>query len=60
MVGVRRTRLNRKTVDRLIAPRPLQPKGSRKMAESITTLTNETFDEVIGSAELPVVVDFWG
>ena len=29
------------------------------MAESITTLTTETFDEVIGSAELPVVVDFW-
>ena len=29
------------------------------MAESITTLTNETFDEVIGSADLPVVVDFW-
>ncbi len=29
------------------------------MSESITTLTNETFDEAIGSAELPVVVDFW-
>lgn len=29
------------------------------MAENVTTLTNETFEEVIGAAELPVVVDFW-
>ncbi|MXW42946.1 MAG: thioredoxin [Acidimicrobiia bacterium] len=29
------------------------------MAEGIAILTNETFDETIGSAELPVVVDFW-
>ncbi len=29
------------------------------MAESILTLTNETFDETINSTEIPVVVDFW-
>ncbi len=29
------------------------------MAESITTLTMETFHEVIGSSELPIAVDFW-
>lgn len=29
------------------------------MAENVITLTNETFEEVIGAAELPVVVDFW-
>ncbi len=29
------------------------------MAESILTLTNETFEETINSAEIPVVVDFW-
>ena len=29
------------------------------MAEGILTLTTNTFDEVINSAETPVVVDFW-
>ena len=29
------------------------------MAEGIITLTTSTFDEIIGSAETPVVVDFW-
>ena len=29
------------------------------MAEGITNLTTETFDETIGSAEVPVLVDFW-
>ena len=29
------------------------------MAEGITTLTTETFDEEIGGFEAPVLVDFW-
>ena len=29
------------------------------MAEGIATLTDSTFDEEIGAAESPVVVDFW-
>ncbi len=29
------------------------------MAGSITTLTDATFDEVIGSATEPILVDFW-
>jgi thioredoxin 1 len=29
------------------------------MAHGIQTLSTNTFDEVIGSAETPVVVDFW-
>jgi thioredoxin 1 len=29
------------------------------MAEGISTLTDTTFDEEIGAAEEPVIVDFW-
>jgi thioredoxin 1 len=29
------------------------------MSEHITTLTDSTFDEVIGSSSEPVLVDFW-
>jgi thioredoxin 1 len=29
------------------------------MAENITTLSDSTFDEQIGSADTPVLVDFW-
>jgi thioredoxin 1 len=29
------------------------------MAEGITTLTNSTFDEVIGGSDKTVIVDFW-
>ncbi len=29
------------------------------MAGSITTLTESTFDEVVGSATEPILVDFW-
>jgi thioredoxin 1 len=29
------------------------------MSEQITTLTDATFDEVIGSSEKPMLVDFW-
>jgi len=29
------------------------------MAENISTLTDATFDEEVGSSELPVLVDFW-
>ncbi|MEZ5144469.1 MAG: thioredoxin [Acidimicrobiales bacterium] len=29
------------------------------MAQNIATLTDTTFDEEIGSAEAPVLVDFW-
>jgi thioredoxin 1 len=29
------------------------------MGEQITTLTDATFDEVIGSSEKPILVDFW-
>ncbi len=29
------------------------------MSENITTLTDTTFDEVIGSADKPILVDFW-
>ena len=29
------------------------------MSANITTLTDATFDEVIGSAEKPILVDFW-
>jgi thioredoxin 1 len=29
------------------------------MSEQITTLTDATFDEVIGASEKPILVDFW-
>jgi len=29
------------------------------MSEQITTLTDATFDEMIGASEKPVLVDFW-
>jgi thioredoxin 1 len=29
------------------------------MSEQITTLTDATFDEVIGSSDKPILVDFW-
>jgi thioredoxin 1 len=29
------------------------------MSQNITTLTDASFDEVIGSADKPVLVDFW-
>ena len=29
------------------------------MSDQITTLTDATFDEVIGAAEKPILVDFW-
>lgn len=29
------------------------------MSENITTLTDATFDEFIGAAEKPILVDFW-
>lgn len=29
------------------------------MSDQITTLTDATFDEVIGSSDKPVLVDFW-
>ena len=29
------------------------------MSENITTLSDATFDEVIGSSDKPVLVDFW-
>ena len=29
------------------------------MSEQITTLTDATFDEVIGSSSKPILVDFW-
>jgi thioredoxin 1 len=29
------------------------------MADGITTLTTDTFDETVKSAEKPVIVDFW-
>jgi thioredoxin 1 len=29
------------------------------MNEKITTLTDATFDEVVGSADKPLLVDFW-
>ena len=29
------------------------------MADTITTLSTQTFDEIIGSATEPIVVDFW-
>jgi thioredoxin 1 len=29
------------------------------MAESFTVLTDATFDEEVGSSDVPVVVDFW-
>ena len=29
------------------------------MSENITTLSDATFDEVIGSSDRPVLVDFW-
>jgi len=29
------------------------------MAGNLEELTNETFDEEVGSSELPLVVDFW-
>jgi len=29
------------------------------MSNQITTLTDATFDEVVGSSEKPILVDFW-
>jgi len=29
------------------------------MSEHITTLTDATFDEVVGAADKPILVDFW-
>jgi thioredoxin 1 len=29
------------------------------MAANITTLTDATFDEVVGSSDKPILVDFW-
>jgi len=29
------------------------------MSENITTLTDATFEEVIGASEKPILVDFW-
>ncbi len=29
------------------------------MSENITTLTDATFDEVVATAEKPILVDFW-
>jgi thioredoxin 1 len=29
------------------------------MSEQITTLTDATFDEVVGASEKPILVDFW-
>jgi thioredoxin 1 len=29
------------------------------MSESIATLTDATFDEVVGSSDKPILVDFW-
>jgi len=29
------------------------------MAGNLVELTNETFDEEVGSSELPLIVDFW-
>ena len=29
------------------------------MSDKITNLTAETFDELVGAAEGPVLVDFW-
>ena len=29
------------------------------MAEGVTTLSDKTFDEEIGAAETPILVDFW-
>jgi len=29
------------------------------MSEHITTLTDATFDEVVGASEKPILVDFW-
>ena len=29
------------------------------MSEQITTLTDATFDEVVGSSDKPILVDFW-
>lgn len=29
------------------------------MSEHITTLTDATFDEVVGASERPILVDFW-
>ena len=29
------------------------------MSETITTLTDATFDEVVGSSDKPILIDFW-
>jgi len=29
------------------------------MSDTITTITDATFDEVVGSSEKPILVDFW-
>jgi thioredoxin 1 len=34
-------------------------KGRRAVSDQITILTDATFDETIGGAEKPVLVDFW-
>ena len=33
--------------------------GKRLMASILQELTNETFDEEVGSSEVPLIVDFW-
>src|SRR3954447_16873781 len=33
--------------------------GTRLMASILQELTNETFDEEVGSSEVPLIVDFW-
>jgi thioredoxin 1 len=44
----------------LLAPHELRhEKGTNLMAEGILTLTETSFDEQIGAATEPVIVDFW-
>ena len=44
-------------LSRLVPARP--PTKGSLMANGITTLTSATFDEAVGSALTPVVVDMW-
>jgi thioredoxin 1 len=41
------------------APGVRYPKKARTVAKSEITLTDQTFDEEIGAASEPVLVDFW-
>jgi thioredoxin 1 len=45
--------------DRLTENRPAQNGRQRRMARAELTLTDQTFDEEIGAASEPVLVDFW-